>query len=66
MKKNDYLFAVASVRAKENSLLKQGDLEQLINIEDYKKAVLFLNEKGYELPETSEYSKVLDDELEAT
>ena len=39
MKKNDYLFAVASVRAKENSLLKQGDLEQLINIEDYKKAV---------------------------
>ena len=65
MKKNDYLFAVASVRALENSLLKQSDLEQLINAEDYQKAVAILNEKGYDITSTN-YSAALDGELEKT
>lgn len=65
MKKNDYLFAVASVRALENSLLKQSDLEQLINAADYNKAVMLLNEKGYEITGT-DYSATLDNELEKT
>ena len=65
MKKNDYLFAVASVRALENSLLKQSDLEQLINAEDYNKAALLLSEKGYEIKGT-DYSVALDGELEKT
>ncbi len=65
MKKNDYLFAVASVRALENSLLKHSDLEQLINAEDYNRAIAMLSEKGYEISST-DYSSVLDEELEKT
>ncbi|MCR5207382.1 MAG: V-type ATPase subunit [Eubacterium sp.] len=64
MKRNDYLFAVASVRALENSLLKQSDLEQLINAEDYQRAAAIVSEKGYPLSGTSDYSAVLDSELE--
>ena len=63
MKDNNYLFAVASVRAKENSLLTQSDMEQLINAESYKKALALLSEKGYEIDENSDYSAVLDSEL---
>lgn len=63
MKKNDYLFAVASVRALENNLLKQSDLEQLINAEDYKKATALLSDKGYDLNSGQDYSEVLDSEL---
>ena len=63
MKDNNYLFAVASVRAKENSLLAKSDIEQLINAESYKRAVSLLAEKGYEIDETSDYSSVLDNEL---
>ena len=65
MKKNNYLFAVASVRALENALLKQSDLEQLINAEDYNRAVSILTEKGYEISST-DYSSALDNELEKT
>ena len=64
MKNNNYLFAVASVRAKENSLLKQSDIEQLVNSDSYKRAVDLLSEKGYEISEQSDYSLVLDSELE--
>lgn len=63
MKRNDYLFAVASVRALENSLLTRSDLEQLINAESYEKAVTLLNEKGYNIPSGGNYSKTLDVEL---
>ena len=63
MKDNNYLFAVASVRAKENSLLSQSDLEQLINAESYKKALALLSEKGYEIAENGDYSAVLDSRL---
>ncbi|MBQ9531766.1 MAG: V-type ATPase subunit [Eubacterium sp.] len=63
MKDNNYLFAVASVRAKENSLLSQSDLEQLINAQSYKRASALLAEKGYDINEKSDYSAVLDEEL---
>ncbi len=63
MKDNNYLFAVASVRAKENSLLTQSDMEQLINAESYKKAAALVAEKGYEIGEDGDYSAVLDAEL---
>lgn len=66
MKNKDYLFAVAAIRANELSLLKESDLEQLINAPDYKKAVSMLAEKGYDLPEGNNYSKMLDNELEKT
>ncbi len=64
--KNDYLFAVASIRANEASLLKEADLEQLINAPDYKKAVALLQNKGWESPEGGDYSAMLDKELEKT
>ncbi len=60
MKNKDYLYAVAAIRASENSLLRQSDLEQLINAPDYKKAVSLLAEKGYEIPSGSDYSSMLD------
>lgn len=62
MKDKNYLFAVASVRAKENALLSKSDLEQLINAESYKRAAAMLNEKGYEISE-GDYSAVLDEKL---
>ena len=64
MQNKDYLYAVASIRACENSLLKQSDLEQLINAPDYKKAVSLLAEKGYEEPEGTDYSAMLDRHME--
>jgi len=63
LKKNDNLFAVASIRVKENSLLSKSDLEQLVNAENYAKAVNLLAEKGYDIKENSDYSRVLDEEL---
>lgn len=66
MKKKDNLFAVASVRVKENELLTKSDLEQLINAESYVKAVLLLSEKGYDIQENGDYSAVLDEKLNET
>lgn len=63
MKTQDYLFAVSALRAGEESLLKESDLEQLINAPDYKKAISFLTEKGYEKPNGNDFSKMLDDRL---
>ena len=63
LKKNDNLFAVASIRAKENALLSKSDFEQLINAESYKRAAAILNEKGYDIKENGDYSAVLDKEL---
>lgn len=63
MKNNDYLYAVAAIRATEGTLLKQSDLEQLINAPDYKKAINLLSEKGYDEPKGSDYSEMLDKKL---
>lgn len=66
MKNKDYLFAVSAIRANELALLKDSDLEQLINAPDYKKAINILSEKGYGMPEGNNYSEMLDRELEKT
>lgn len=66
MQKNDYLFAVAAIRVNELSLLKESDMEQIINAPDYKKAVQLLSEKGYELPNGNDYSSMLDSETQKT
>ncbi|MEG1551150.1 MAG: hypothetical protein RR355_02655 [Oscillospiraceae bacterium] len=62
--KNDYLYAVAAIRANEVSLLKDADLQQLISVPDYKKAALLLTDKGYGSAEGTNYSKMLDAEIE--
>ena len=66
MADKNYLFGVAVVRANETALLKENDLEQLINAPDYKKAVGILCDKGYDEPEGNNYSKMLDKQLEKT
>lgn len=66
MKEKDYLFAVSSIRANEAELLNESDMEQLINAPDYKKAIAILAEKGYEEPQGSNYSQMLDREIEKT
>lgn len=66
MKNNDYLFAVATIRANEVNLLKEADMEQLINAPDYKKAIAVLCDKGYSEPEGSDYSAMLDAEITKT
>ena len=66
MKNKDHLFAVASIRAKENALLSKSDLEQLINAESYNKAVSLLGEKGYDIKSGDDYSAALDNELGET
>ena len=63
MKTQDYLYAVSALRVSEESLLKESDLEQLINAPDYKKAISLLAEKGYEKPDGNDFSKMLDDRL---
>ena len=66
MANNDFLYSVAVVRANEGSLLSAQDLEQLITAPDYRKAVSILAEKGYDEPNGSDYSAMLDAELEKT
>ena len=63
MKTQDYLYAVSALRVSEESLLKESDLEQLINAPDYKKAIALLTEKGYEKPDGNDFSKMLDNRL---
>lgn len=64
--KNDYLYAVANIRANEVSLLTDADLEQLINAPDYKRAAAILADKGYSVENDTDYSKMLDREIAKT
>ena len=66
MANNEFLYAVAVVRANELALLSSQDLEQLITAPDYKKAISMLTDKGYDEPAGSDYSAMLDSELEKT
>lgn len=62
--KNNYLYAVANIRAHEASLLTQADLEQLINASDFKKASAILADKGYAADGGTDYSAILDKEMQ--
>lgn len=64
--KNDYLYAVANIRANEVSLLTDADLEQLINAPDYKRAAAILADKGYSVQDDTNYSEMLDREITKT
>lgn len=64
--KNDYIYAVANIRAHEISLLTDADLEQLINAPDYKKAEAILAGKGYDTDGSADYSNMLDREFNKT
>ena len=66
MKTKDYLYAVSAIRSSENNLLTKTDIERLITSPDYESAIAFLTEKGYEAPKGSNYSEMLDKELEET
>ena len=45
--KEQYTYAVARVRAAENSLLSMKDLEQVLSAKDEKEAFLMLQDKGF-------------------
>lgn len=47
MKNTDYTFAVARIRANENSLLSSSDIQSVISTGSYEEAVRRLNDKGY-------------------
>lgn len=66
MANKEFLYAVAVVRANELSLLSAQDIEQIISAPDYKRAVALLCDKGYDEPQGSDYSAMLDSELEKT
>lgn len=43
----DYVYAVARIRAKELSLLSRSDIESLLSAKDYEDAMQELSDKGY-------------------
>ena len=45
---NNYLYAVANIRANELSLLSRADIDALIDAPDYKTALTLLDGKGYD------------------
>ena len=47
---NNYLYAVANIRANELSLLSRADIDALIDAPDYKTALTLLDGKGYDIP----------------
>ena len=63
---NNYLYAVANIRANELSLLSRADIDALIDAPDYKTALTLLDGKGYDTSFGSDYSAMLDGETEKT
>ena len=63
---NNYLYAVANIRANELSLLSRADIDALIDAPDYKTALSLLDGKGYDTSFGSDYSAMLDGETEKT
>ena len=47
MKNADYIYAVASIRVKEKSLLSDTDIQTLIGMKDKKDILQFIKEKGW-------------------
>ena len=47
-----YEFSIGSVRAKENSLLREADIEMMISLKSEKELVRHLKDKGYGQGET--------------
>ena len=42
-----YEFSIGSVRARENSLLKSSDIEQMLNMKNEEELIRFLKDKGF-------------------
>ncbi len=49
-----YEFSIGSVRAKENSLLREADIEMMISLKSEKELVRHLKDKGYGQGETTD------------
>ena len=52
-----YPYAVAKIKAKENNMLNQNQLEQLATEKDIKKIISILEEKGYDFGIISRYEE---------
>lgn len=67
MEKNEYLFAVAAVRAREGKLLREADLSALISAPSYREAAVLLEGMGFEIDkDDTDFSRYLDKALSDT
>ncbi len=59
MAANNYAYAVTRIRVKENSLLRESDLKQLLTAPDYPSAVRILRDKGWDEENSGEMQAIL-------
>ena len=62
MATKSYAFAVGNVRAKETTLLKKQDIEQLLVLKSSAEGFAFLRDKGYAYPDSPDYRIFKDEE----
>lgn len=66
MKKNQYIYAVARIRAKETQLLSKQVMEELLACKTEKQCIQMLEEKGWEFSEDRDPERMLEQEREKT
>ncbi len=66
MADNQYLYAVARIRTKENSLLDKSDLEQLMNCKNETACLRLLTDKGWGKSGEENADQILNEEREKT
>lgn len=57
--KKDYTFAVARIRAKENTLLSDNDISMLMSTKNYEECISLLTDKGWNADNISDYEEIL-------
>ena len=58
MRDTDYAYCVARIRANERYLLRQKDISELIDCNDYDSALRYLNDKKW-LPDKTEINEAV-------
>ena len=66
MADNKYIYAVTRTRAKENGLLTESDMQQLVSLPSEEAALAFLRDKGWAVDESGDITKLLDAERTRT
>lgn len=66
MSDTNYIFAVTRIRGKENQLLTEGFMHQLVEAKDVSEVVRLLRDKGWDTGGTGDPAKILEDERAKT
>lgn len=66
MADNQYMYAVARIRSKENSLLNKSDIDQLMNCKSEKECLRLLTDKGWGKSGEENTEQILSVEREKT